>query len=115
MINKLLIFLHLEVTFKDSIIDEGQHDQMLKFDATDQAQQRNQPGPSNNIPKNVVRLGKLYGIQDKFKKETNCKTNILSMQFEVVNLRTSTTPHNINLGKNISPNERKSYIKLFRK
>jgi hypothetical protein len=28
------------------------------------------------------------------------------MQFEVVNLGTSTTPQNINLGKNCSPDER---------
>jgi hypothetical protein len=52
--------------------------------------------------------------KDKFKKETNCKTNNSSMQFEVVNLGTSTTPQNINLGKNCSPDERQYYIKLFK-
>jgi hypothetical protein len=108
------IFLHFKDTFKDSVIDEGQHDQMSNSDAADHAQQRNQSSSANNIPKNVVRLEKLNDLQDKFKKEIDCKTNISSMQFEVVNLGTSTTPQNINLGKNCSPEEKQSYIKLFK-
>jgi hypothetical protein len=32
----------------------------------------------------------------------------------VVNLITRTTPQNINLGKNFSPEEKQSYIKLFK-
>jgi hypothetical protein len=50
-----------------------------------------------------VRLEKLYDLQDKFKKEKTYKTNNSSMQFEVVNMGTNTTPQNINLGKNCSP------------
>jgi ribonuclease HI len=55
--HQIISFLHLKDTFKDSVIDEGQHDQMMNSDATDQAQQRNQSGSANNIPKNVVRTG----------------------------------------------------------
>jgi hypothetical protein len=36
------------------------------------------------------------------------------MHFEVVNLGTSTTPQNINLGKNRCPEEKQYYIKLFK-
>jgi hypothetical protein len=36
------------------------------------------------------------------------------MQFEVVNMGTSTTSQNINLGNNRSPDERKDFIRLFK-
>jgi hypothetical protein len=62
----------------------------------------------------LVRLENVYVIQDKFKKVTNCKTNNLAMQFEVINLGTSTTPQNFNLGKNCSLAEKKAFIKLFK-
>jgi len=36
------------------------------------------------------------------------------MQFEVINLGMTTTPQNINFGKNLSPEKKqKSYTKLF--
>jgi hypothetical protein len=70
--------------------------------------------PINNIPKNVVSLEKLYDLQYKFKKATNCKINSLGMQFEVINLGTSSIPQNINLGKNCSPTEKQAVIKLFK-
>jgi hypothetical protein len=111
---QLINFLHLKDTFKDSIIDEGQHDQMVNPDTIDPTQSNNPSGSTNGIPRNVVRLEKLYDLQDKFKKFINCKTNSSSMQFEVVNLGTNTMPQNINLGKNCSPEEKQSYIKLFK-
>jgi len=86
----------------------------MSFDATNQAQSRNQLGLSNDISKNVVRLEKIYDIQNTFEKEKTYKTNNSSMQFEVVNMGTSTTPQNINMGKNCSLNERQSCIKLFK-
>jgi hypothetical protein len=111
---QLINFLHLKDTFKDSIIDEGQHDLLMNTDNNDVVEATNTTGPTNNIPKSVVRLEKLYDLQDKFKKVTNCKTNISYMQFEIVNLGSKITPQNVNLGKNFSPEERKLYIKLFK-
>jgi hypothetical protein len=70
-------------------------------------------GSTNYIPRNVVRLEKLYDLQEKFKKFINCKTNSSSMQFEVVNLGTNTTPQNINLGKNCSPEEKQILHKII--
>jgi hypothetical protein len=37
----------------------------------------------NKIPRAVVRLNKIYYIQEKFKKVKKCKTNSSAMQFEV--------------------------------
>jgi ribonuclease HI len=108
---QLINFLHLKDTFKDSIIDEGQHDILMNTDNNDDTKV---VGMSNNIPRSVVRLEKLYDLQDKFKKVTNCKTNISYLQFETVNLGSEFSPQNVNLGKNCSPEERQAYIKLFK-
>jgi hypothetical protein len=113
---QIISFLHLEDNFKDSVIDEGQHDQDMNYDSPDSTSQTmgSKVTPINNIPKNVVRLEKLYDLQDKFKKVTNCKTNSSTMQFEVINLGTSNIPQNVNLGKNCSPTEKKpssSYLR----
>jgi hypothetical protein len=114
--HQLISFLHVEGNFKNSIIDEGQHDQIMDTEvpnSTDQTK-KSKKNMINNIPKNVVRLEKLYDLQEKFKDVTNCKTNSSAMHFEVINLITSSVPQNINLGKNYSFAERKSFIKLFK-
>ena len=66
--HQLINFLHLKDTLKDSIIDEGQHDILMNIDNNDDTKVE---GSSNNIPRSVVRLEKLYDLQDKFKKVTN--------------------------------------------
>jgi hypothetical protein len=104
---QIISFLHLEDNFKDFVIDEGQHDQDINYDSPDSTDQAmgSKATPINNIPKNVVRLEKLYDLQYKFKKVTNwTKINSSAMQFEVINIGTSSIPQNINLGKNCSPN-----------
>jgi hypothetical protein len=106
--------LHLEGTFKDSIINKGQYDQIMNIGITDQAQQSYQPSLANNIPKNVVKLEKIYDLLDMFKRETNYKTNKSSIQFEVVNMGTSNTSQITNLGNNSFLNERQYVIKLFK-
>jgi hypothetical protein len=114
---KIISFLHLEDTFKDSIIEEYQHDRELNADvpgSINQSIEKNKPSQINNIPKSVIRLEKLYDLQDKFKKVTNCKTNNSSMQFEVINLGSEKIPQTINLGKKCSPEERQAFIKLFK-
>jgi len=113
----ILIFLHLEGTLKDSIIDESQHDQHMNYHVTgllDQTHQRDYTHLVNSILKNVVILEKWYDIHDKFKRFTNHKTNSSVMQFEVVNLGTRNTPQTINLGKKSSSVENKAFIKFFK-
>jgi hypothetical protein len=86
----------------------------MNIGITDQAQQSYQPSLANNIPKNVVKLEKIYDLLDMFKRETNYKTNKSSLQFEVVNMGTSNTPQITNLGNNCFLNERQYVIKLFK-
>jgi hypothetical protein len=96
--HELINFLHLKDTFKDSIIDEGQNDILMNTDTNDDTKAA---GPSNNIPRSVVMLEKLYDLQDKFKKVTNCNTNNSYLQFEIVNLVFKFSPQNDNLGNKL--------------
>jgi hypothetical protein len=59
---QLINFLHLKDTFKDSIINEGQHDQIVNPNTIYRAQSNNLFGSTNYIPINVVRLEKIYDI-----------------------------------------------------
>jgi hypothetical protein len=74
-------------TFKESIIDQGQREQVLNIST-----QEDQKAPKNTFPKLVVKLEKFYDLQDKFKKTTNYKTNSSIMQYEVVNLGSEDNP-----------------------
>jgi hypothetical protein len=38
------------------------------------------------MPKNIVRMEKLFDLQDKFRRPTNTKTGSSSLLYEVVNL-----------------------------
>lgn len=66
------------------------------------------------MPKNIIRLEKLFDLQDKFKRLANTKTSSSSLLYEVVNLGTKQNPRNINLGKNCTPVERATFRKLFK-
>lgn len=65
----------MEETFKGSIIDEDQHDMEIKKETT----WLSKTVDENTIPKSMVRLEKIYDLQDKFKRVTNCKTHSFTM------------------------------------
>ena len=65
------------------------------------------------MPKNIVRLDKLFNLQYKFIRLTNKKTRSSPLLYEVVNLSTEHNPKNINLGKNCTQAERAAFINLF--
>ena len=46
------------------------------------------PKHSNGMPKNIIRLEKLFNPQDKFKRLTYIKTRSSIVLYEVVNLGT---------------------------
>jgi hypothetical protein len=88
-------FLHFEDTFKGSVIGDEQHEALFQDSALEE-----KPEPSNTMPKNIVKLEKLFDLWEKFKRLTNTKTRSSSLLYEVVNLGTEQSPKNINLGKN---------------
>lgn len=96
-------FLTSEGSYSNQIIDEDQHDQQLQHDST-----------NNAIPKSVVKLGDLYDLKDRFKRSTNSKLQISTLNYELVNLGTNAKPQNINLGLSLTHEEKLAYIHLLR-
>jgi len=105
---QIINFLHSEDTFKGSVIDDEQHEALLQALAS-----KENPKHSNGMPKNIVRMEKLFDIQDKFRRPTNTKTRSSSFLYEPVNLGTDQNTWNINLGKSCTQVERATFMKLF--
>ena len=105
---EMINFIHMEDTFKGSIIEKYQHQQVLSISIQEYQRQL-----ENTFPKPMVKMEKFYDLQDKFKKTTNCKTNNSTMKFEVVNLGSRAT-QNINHGIFWTLVERASFTRLFK-
>jgi hypothetical protein len=54
---KLINFLHLEDTFKGSIIDDEQHEALLQASSSEDKLEY-----SNVMPKNIIRMDKLFDL-----------------------------------------------------
>ena len=80
---QIINFLHAEDTFKGLVIDDEQHESFLQASALE-----DKPEHSNGMPKNIIKLEKLFDLYDKFRRPTNTKTSSSSLQYEVVNLGT---------------------------
>jgi hypothetical protein len=65
------------------------------------------------IPKGVDNLENLFELRKIFKGSTNMKTGSSCPMYNTINLGTPKNPTNINLGKTMSKEKRKSYLKLF--
>ena len=105
----IINFLHSEDTLMELIIDDEQHEALLQASASKDKLEYN-----NTMPKNIVRLEKLFDIQDKFKRSTNTKTSSSSLKYEAINLGTKHNPQTINLGTNCTHAERATFMKLFK-
>lgn len=97
-------FLTSEGSYDEKIIDENEHDILLKQKANE-----------NPIPKSLIKLEDLYDLKDKFKKVTNAKIQRSTLRFELVNLGTDDKPQNISLGLSLSFDERSTFIRLLKK
>ena len=82
---QIIFFLTNEETFKDSVINDEEHQANLQS--------------GTFIPKGVKTLEGLFDLNNKFRKPTNVKTNSSSMQYELINPRTKAEPKYVNLGK----------------
>jgi hypothetical protein len=58
-------------------------------------------------------LESLFNLRERSKGSTNTKIGISCPMYKTINLGTPKKPKNINLGKKISKEERKAYLKLF--
>ena len=105
---QIINFLHFEDTFKGSVIDDEQHEALLQALALEEKHEH-----GNIMLKNIVKLEKLFDLQEKIRRPTNTKTRNSTLLYEVVNLGTEQDPKNINLGKNCTSTKKATFIKLF--
>ena len=68
----------------------------------------------NTIPKSVVKMEHLYDLYDKLKTPMNCKMHSSSMKYKLVNLGTQEDQKTVNLGLGCSPQEKVTFVKLFK-
>jgi hypothetical protein len=66
------------------------------------------------ISKGVSNLENLFYLRERFKGSTNTKIGSSCPMYETINIGTPQNPKKINLGKIVSKEERKAYLKLFR-
>src|SRR5699024_3383888 len=105
---QIIEFFHCEKTFKNVVIDEKEHDELMNEREDEEKYQ------SNIIHKSVVKMEHLYDLHDKFKNPTNCKTYSSFMKYELVNLGTKEDPKTVTLGLGFSPQEKDAFVKLFK-
>ena len=65
---QIINFLHSKYTFKGLVIDDEQHEALLQ-DSTSEEKTKH----SSEMPKNIVRLEKLFDLQVKFRRLANTK------------------------------------------
>jgi hypothetical protein len=66
------------------------------------------------IPKGVANLENLFDLRERFRGPRNEKTGSSCPIYETINLGTPENPKNVNLGKTVSKEDRKAYLKLFK-
>jgi hypothetical protein len=114
----IIDFLTNQENFKDVDIDDEVFQDQIE--ETNFQEQRGETDHSSKkprfhmIPKGVANLENLFDLRERFKGSMNTKTGSSCPIYETINLGTSETPKNINLGKTMSKEERKDYLKLFR-
>jgi hypothetical protein len=69
----------------------------------------------HTIPKGISNLENIFDLMERFKGPKNTMIGSSCPLHETVNIVTPESPKNVNMGKTISKEERKSYPKLFRK
>ena len=97
---QIIDFLTIDETFKDSVIDDEEHQANLQS--------------GNFMPKGVMTLEGMFDLNNKLRKPANVKTNSSSMQYELIKLGSEVEPKYVNLGKCCSPGERRKFISLFK-
>jgi len=93
------------------------NDEVFQEQSTGTNPQTGQPidkSKSHTNPKGIVNLENLFDLKEQFKGPKNSKTGSSCPLHETINLGTLENPKNVNLRKNISKEEKTSYLKLFR-
>jgi hypothetical protein len=115
---KIVYFLTNQDNFKYlAIDDEVFQEKLVEIDFHEQnggTDHSNNNPRFQTIPKGVSNLENLFDPRERFKGSKNTKTRSSCPIYEIVNLGTLKNPKNINLGKTLSKEDMKAYLKLFR-
>jgi hypothetical protein len=66
------------------------------------------------MPKGVANLENLFDLREIFRGSKSAKSGSSCPIYETINLGTPENPKNVNLGKTISKEDMKSYLKFFK-
>jgi hypothetical protein len=109
----IIKFLTNQDNFKDLAIDDEVFQEKLA--ETDHQTDQLTDKPRYHITlKGIANLENLFDLRERFKGSKNTKMESSCPMHETINLGTQENPKNINLGKKISKEERKAYLKLFK-
>jgi hypothetical protein len=115
---QIVDFLTNQENFKDLAIDDEIFQELLT--ESNLHEQKKGTYHSNNkpkfhmIPKGVANLENLFDLREIFRGSKNAKTGSSCPIYETINLGTPENPKNVNLGKTVSKEDKKSYLKLFK-
>jgi hypothetical protein len=66
------------------------------------------------IPKGVANIENLFYLRERFRGTKNEKLGRSCPIYETINIGTLKNPKNVNLGKTMSKEDRKYYLKMFK-
>jgi hypothetical protein len=110
---QIINFMTNQDNFKGlAIDDEVFQEQSMEIDL--HIDQPTNKSKSHTILKGIANLENLFYLKERFKGSKNVKIGSSCPMHETINLGTPENPKNVNLGKTISKEERKAYLKLFK-
>jgi hypothetical protein len=99
--------------FKYLAIDDEEFQEKLTETIPREGQHMDKP-KAHTIPKGIENIENLFDLKERFKGPKNENIGSSFPLHENENLGTLNNPKYVNLGKMISKEERKSYLKLFK-
>jgi hypothetical protein len=115
---QIINFLTNQENFKDLVIDDELfQEHLVEIDPHKQGGETDQSADKprfHTIPNGVSNLENLFDLRKIFKGSTNTKTRSSCPMYETINLGTPQNHKNMNIGKTVSKEERKAYLKLFK-
>jgi len=116
---QIISFLTNEENLKDLAIDDDTFQGMLAEQEDNEHnidKDNNTTNPKiHTMPMGVVNLEIIFYLREIYKNPKNVKTGSSCLAYGVTNLVTVENPKNVNIGKSISLEEKKAYLKLFNK
>ena len=110
---QIINFLTNQDNFKNLAIDDEEF-QELSIETDPRTGWPMDKSKGHTIPKGIDNLENLFDLKDWFKGPKNANTGSSCPLHETINIGTLKNQKNVNLEKNISKEERKAYLKLFR-